>query len=258
MTDQNKICWHLHDITCRGLGHKHDRHFTYGRCRSGHRWFWAVCDYNNGFAHTHGWQDTEQAALEAARADIVRLAEGCDASAGHSARTASRHLKEINEKKRAARPPSDTVDAKPVEYLYGCSSYQDDMGEWVENLYRFRIIKKTAKRVFYFDEEEYIDLHGDFVGIRNRHDGNPRFIDRQKLEEKGVVENGGHWCRRDGILWASLEGMLAARVRTSDGVIDIRDLKAAMAAAHPDHGGTSEKFIAARRTYIEARRRERR
>jgi hypothetical protein len=34
---------------------------------------------------------------------------------------------------------------------------------------------------------------------------------------------------------------------------DLSELKAAMAAAHPDRGGSSEAFIAARTRYVEAR-----
>jgi uncharacterized protein YigA (DUF484 family) len=34
----------------------------------------------------------------------------------------------------------------------------------------------------------------------------------------------------------------------------LRQLKAEMAAAHPDHGGTSEAFIAARERYLGAKR----
>jgi hypothetical protein len=33
---------------------------------------------------------------------------------------------------------------------------------------------------------------------------------------------------------------------------DVKALKAAMAAAHPDRGGTAEKFDKARRRYVEA------
>jgi hypothetical protein len=36
---------------------------------------------------------------------------------------------------------------------------------------------------------------------------------------------------------------------------DIYQLKAAMAAAHPDRGGSSREFIAAREAYVTARRR---
>ena len=38
---------------------------------------------------------------------------------------------------------------------------------------------------------------------------------------------------------------------------DLHGLKAAMAAAHPDRGGNSAAFIAARATYVAARRRAR-
>ena len=38
---------------------------------------------------------------------------------------------------------------------------------------------------------------------------------------------------------------------------DLRELKAAMAAAHPDKGGSSAAFIAARAAYVAIRRRAR-
>ena len=38
---------------------------------------------------------------------------------------------------------------------------------------------------------------------------------------------------------------------------DLAGLKATMAAAHPDHGGTNEAFIAARRQFVAARARAR-
>jgi hypothetical protein len=112
----DNIC--VHDYSDKSkdyYSHKHDRHFSYGRCKSGRRWFWAVCDYKNDFTPTYGWEDTEQAAIEAARAEVVRLAEGCDASASIVHGTASRHLKEVNTKKRAARPPSSAKGSRPVE-----------------------------------------------------------------------------------------------------------------------------------------------
>ena len=42
--------------------------------------------------------------------------------------------------------------------------------------------------------------------------------------------------------------------RCRDRVPDLRKLRAAMAAAHPDHGGSSAAFIEARSRYVAARR----
>jgi hypothetical protein len=241
--------------------------FRYGRCRSGRRWFWCVYGWTWGYQQTgegrlndHGWTDTEEQALSDGTAAIKRLAAGRRAIVRYAHRFASETLKEINTERRKARPPSDATDSKLVEYLYGHTHGGEDLpGHPV----RFRIVKKTAKRVYYLQAEEEIDQHGVAVThefIRTS-DSNDRigFVDRQKLEATGEVYNRGrHWCYPDFHLYASLDGLLGSFFRyrnEADSKPDLRQLKAAMAAAHPDHGGSSAAFIEARQAYVAARRR---
>jgi hypothetical protein len=95
----------------------------------------------------------------------------------------------------------------------------------------------------------------------NRRDGKIGFVDRQKLEASGVVENRGrHWVDHDSTLYASLQTIrdkIAEIEARYDAEPDIQALKQAMADAHPDRGGSSAAFIRARQEYVEARRRVR-
>jgi hypothetical protein len=61
-------------------------------------------------------------------------------------------------------------------------------------------------------------------------------------------------------LWASLENMVGYYTRHDSKPIEpsnLAALKAAMAAAHPDHGGSNAAFITAREAYVTARRQAR-
>ena len=63
------------------------------------------------------------------------------------------------------------------------------------------------------------------------------------------------WCYADYQLYSSLEGLLGDRWRVEEEEKpDLDTLKAAMAATHPDRGGTSAAFIEARQRYVTARR----
>jgi hypothetical protein len=57
-------------------------------------------------------------------------------------------------------------------------------------------------------------------------------------------------------LHASLQGLLGSffRYQEQNKPPDLHQLKAAMAAAHPDRGGSSAAFIEARQAYVAARR----
>jgi hypothetical protein len=241
--------------------------FSYGRCRAGRRWFWRVHGWAWGHQHTgegffdkHGWADTEEQALLDGTAAIKRLAVGRRVIAHDIHRLASEKLKEINAEKRKARPPSDATDSTAVEYLYGHTYGGEDSGG---HPVRFRIVKKTARRVYYLLKEEQIDRHGQpvkdeyAIGDLSDTDGRIGFVDRQKLEATGEVYNQGrHWCYADFHLHASLEGLLRrfGRHQHQPVVDDLCQLKAAMAAAHPDRGGSNAAFIEARERYVAARR----
>jgi hypothetical protein len=108
------------------------------------------------------------------------------------------------------------VDSHAVEYLYSWSPWTSDYGgETHHSFKRFQIIKRTAKRVFYLRAGEDIDERGEpivYAHVAEWPDKGIGFVDRQKLEAKGVVHNNGrHWSAADSTLYASLEDMLAAR-----------------------------------------------
>jgi hypothetical protein len=224
----------------------------FGRCRSGRRWFWAancVCEDNGAY----GWTETEEPALADMREAVERLAEGRDALAIRCEGTAASRLKEVNKTKRAARPAPNGSDAHVVEYLYGYTSGGEDFdGSPV----RFRITKKTAKRIYYSRGYEYLDVGGQVVG-NGPLEGYDYvgFVDRQKLEAEGEVYNRSRPWRADWHIYATFDGCVGPQDQTP--VIDLTKLKAEMAAAHPDKGGSSAAFIEARKRYVDARRNHR-
>jgi hypothetical protein len=166
---------------------------------------------------------------------------------------ASLKLKELNKAKRAARPAPDTSDAHAVEYLFGYWWDSEDCGH---DFFRFQITKKTAKRIFYSRSGDRIDDLGGLAGWTRKRDDETGYVNRQKLETNGEVHNRGvHWCEPDSHLFISLQHLLArTRRQEQEPTPDLKVLKAEMAAAHPDRGGSSAEFIAARTRYVAARR----
>jgi hypothetical protein len=161
----------------------------------------------------------------------------------------------LNSAKRAARPSPDTSDARPIEYLYGHTlGGEDSPGSPI----RFRITKKTAKRVFYVRDGELLDARGEPGRDVQGNDYGIGYVNRQKLEADGSVYNRGvHWCRPDFHLYASFEALMGDRYGEPEKP-DLAQLKTEMAAAHPDRGGTGTAFIEARARYVAARRQARR
>jgi hypothetical protein len=168
---------------------------------------------------------------------------------------ASRRLKEINAEKRRLRPPSAAKDSRVVEYLYSSTCRG-----WIE---RYQIVKRTKRRVYYMRAGEYVDQRGELLDNIHRtrcsYDSEIGFVDRQRLEADGRVTNRGrHWSAADYHLFASLEAVPAdqrhQRRSHRPTKPNLAMLKAAMAAAHPDRGGTSAAFIEARQRYVAARR----
>jgi hypothetical protein len=211
---------------------------------------WLVEDKLEAF----GWADTEEQAVDAAIVAVrdIRHRGGKPVIAFFRQGDAAHKLKQLNDAKRAARPAPDTSDAHVVEYLYG--SWWD--GEDGKSLpYRFRITKKTAKRIFYSRSGEQIDDFGEPQWVRDR-DNEIGYVNRQKLEADGEVDNRGvHWCQPDSHLYISLQRLLAdIRRHEREPGPDLKTLKAEMAAAHPDRGGSNAAFIAARARYVAARR----
>lgn len=122
-----------------------------------------------------------------------------------------------------------------VEYLYAIEAEgYDGNDDWhPARVVQFQITKKTPKRIYY----------------RTR-DGRPeRFVDRLALERDGqVVRRSAGWWEPDLRVYLKPPVIEQAKKPT------VAELKAAMAAAHPDRGGSDEAFIAARGRYETARR----
>jgi hypothetical protein len=206
----------------------------WGRCRSGQRWFWAARDFDG--PREHGWADTQERAVNAAGEAVERLAGGRVVTVLVRHGIASQALRDVNAAKRRARPADGTA-TDVVEYLYGVM-HGHEGNDFTESVVTFRVTKRTARRVYYIRREG----RGDDPQIG--------FVDRQQLEEIGEVLNrSAGWWAPDFRLYAAPPDL---EPRQPD-VPDLAQLKAAMAAAHPDRGGTDAEFIAARERYERAR-----
>ncbi|MEU9470468.1 hypothetical protein AB0D78_28390 [Streptomyces avermitilis] len=132
------------------------------------------------------------------------------------------------------------ADVAPAEFLYGVDSSVSDDSRFYEppQVVRFRITKKTPKRIYYVRRE------------RGPGEIEIGYINRQQIEADGEIYNhgAGGWWAPDFHL--HLTPPVIEQARTSD----LAELKSAMAAAHPDRGGSDEAFIAARARYEKARR----
>ncbi|HEX2301556.1 MAG TPA: hypothetical protein VHH34_24145 [Pseudonocardiaceae bacterium] len=215
-----------------------DRPFIYwGRCRSGCRWFWAAYDLDHIDAPRHGWCDTEPEAVAAVQAAVTDLAGSRLVNVRVRHGSAARVLREINAERRKARPSSGSTEAGAVEYLYRIFTPEDNLLDDV--VMSMRITKKTPKRIYYLRDE----LHGT-VG----------YVDRQELETTGQAfyHNG----TGSFIIYAQPPDISGWKPPTpAEQQAELSRLRAEMAAAHPDHGGTDQEFIAAHQRYKQAQRR---
>jgi hypothetical protein len=236
--------------------------FFFGRCRSGKRWFWQThclpsLKEQLKSRMKFGWADSEELATVAAMAAVLELKEPKSPGlAFFSQDTACGRLKELNEEKRRQRPAPDTSNSRPVEYLYGRfyhagSEYIGDRE--VHGIVAFPIVKKTKHRIFYKrhwvwfwpqDEEGW--------SCPKHYENDVRFVDREKLEVIGEIGTNHRW-QEDWHLY--LTPPYPPADEEPDAIQNLKRLKAKMAAAHPDRGGTSADFIDARKRYVEARRR---
>ncbi|MER6605937.1 hypothetical protein ABT282_08475 [Streptomyces sp. NPDC000927] len=124
-----------------------------------------------------------------------------------------------------------------VEYLYGIDSSISDDARYYQDprVVKFRITKKTPKRIYYVSSSDW-ELR-------------PRigFVDRQRIERDGEVYlRNRHWSTPDFHLYLNPPAIEQERKP------GLAELKAAMAAAHPDKGGTSEGFALTRKRYQDA------
>ena len=92
------------------------------------------------------------------------------------------------------------------------------------------ITKKTCKRIYF----AYLN-------------GRPGFVDRQQIEADGEIYHG--YTRRRLHL-------TRPEIPSRHQPPSLTELRKAMAAAHPDRGGSGEAFIAARHRYEAAKARQ--
>lgn len=213
----------------------------WGRCRSGRRWFWTASVYDGN--SLHGWAPSPTEASQQANAATIQLAAGRYADVRILHGVASDQLRKLNAAKRKAKPaPSTSTGAvlppNPVGWLYAVQPgrYELDDVTWRPGkVVQFPITKKTARRIYYLRPRGVYGTGAEWT---------PGYIDRQELEQHGSV-HVPHWL----LLFA--EPPEIPKPAPAPG---LKELKAAMAAAHPDRGGTDDEFIAARDHYLRARR----
>jgi hypothetical protein len=131
-----------------------------------------------------------------------------------------------------------SADVTATEYLYGVDSSVADDSRFYEppRVVQFRITKKTPKRIYYVRRE------------RGPGEVEIGYINRQQIEADGDLYNhgaGGWWAPDFHLYLNAPELQQTAKP-------DLAVLRAEMAAAHPDRGGTDAAFIAARRRYEQA------
>lgn len=122
------------------------------------------------------------------------------------------------------------ADLEHAEYLYElwdanwddgpCGNYQ---------ILRHQITRKTARRIY-------------FTYSTGGH--RPGYVDRQKIEADGEIYHG-YTLRR--------LHLAPPEIPHQPKPPSLPELRKAMAAAHPDRGGTDAEFIAARQRYERAR-----
>jgi hypothetical protein len=149
-------------------------------------------------------------------------------------------------------------DAALTEYLYiACAQIRyhgrsRETRRWVQEV---PIVKKTAQWIYYTSDSW------------NRREAvvSPGRISREQLETAGVIPIPADRRRPRPAGWLFFATRKAAedhlyrgeRERAGRAALEaakIRDLRRAMADAHPDRGGTAEQFIQAHRRYRAALR----
>jgi hypothetical protein len=137
-----------------------------------------------------------------------------------------------------------TATTLPTRSRIGHSLYYPFDGEWDGNrlgyaVRSYPITRVTAQRV-YFDTRLVDGRTGQPVGPLRE-----SWVSRRQLEETGGV-------RKDGEQLCTEPPELPTWGRPETPV-DLSELRRAMADAHPDRGGTTAQFDAARARYVQAR-----
>ncbi|MFI9331898.1 hypothetical protein ACIGZJ_30705 [Kitasatospora sp. NPDC052868] len=226
------ICWdhprgHERDPECAAHANDAWELIHWGRCRSGKRWFWAAKAFGQEDP-AHGWEDTEDRAVAAARAAAAALASEGPTLAFRVEGVASDALRRINTAKREQRPGKAGPGAVR-EFLYALV-----LRDGEQKLVSFAITKKTDRRIYYLDRRDRL-----------------RYVDRQAIESAGEVANRSRGWWEDDFRLHLNPPPLPERIGEQPD--DLCELKRAMADAHPDRGGTSEDFQEARERYVRAR-----
>lgn len=234
-----RVCW---DHSWLDRHHQCDADFAdgdlliqWGRCRSGRRWFWIAVNVGDD-KDVHGWTDNKVEATVAARAAVVALADGARAVADLRHGVATYRLRKLNTERRRARPSNGGTDTTVREYLYARGVDSDGDHRTIA----FPITKRTAKRVYYQRTPWRQHVDDQEIG----------YVDRDELEANGEVRRrSAGWWEPDSRLYIKPPPLDTS----PDRIEEVGRLKADMAAAHPDRGGTNQEFIAARQRYEHAR-----
>lgn len=180
--------------------------------------------------------------------------------------------------RRPGRSHERGADASLIEYLYvpcvRCDGYPVQARRWVQEV---PVVRKTARLIYYtsdsWDPREAVVSPGcisreQFETDTRCHDDCPHGEDPCRHGyPAGVIPIPGD-CHHAGpagrLFFATREAAENHLYRTGRGLHrggperagqaapagpSIKELRRAMADAHPDHGGTAEQFIQARRRY---------
>lgn len=131
-----------------------------------------------------------------------------------------------------------TAELDAVEYLYGIEAgHCDANDDWQPaRVVQFRVVRKTVKRIY------YIRCHNGPRPVIG-------YVNRQQIERDGeVVRASAGWWESDLRLYLKPPDLPECIWKP-----DLGALRAAMAEAHPDRGGSPEAFVAARDAYLKAR-----
>jgi hypothetical protein len=116
----------------------------------------------------------------------------------------------------------------PVEFLYELWDANWDDGPLGNyQIHRHPITKKTSKRIYF-----------TLIG------GQPGFVNRQRIEADGEIYH---------VRLVRRLHLAPPEIPSRPKPPSLSELRKAMAAAHPDRGGSDEAFIAARQRYEKAR-----
>jgi hypothetical protein len=236
-----------HKLGCLvcAASHREYQYVTFGRCRSGQRWFWTVWGYwLNGETPLYGWTDSEAAAISTIEQTVIEHKTRALLLARFSVGQASYQLRQVNKEKRRQRRPADGRKTTAVDYLYTHQMCWNDDGmpctcatlSGTERILyhtdRLQIIRRTKRRIYYSKAAEPLrpnplvqTVYGDDTG----------YVDRQKIETEGSVydRNGGNFlCGR--YLYLRLSDLLEDHLKNDGRLVpDLRELKAAIGGRAP-------------------------